>query len=180
MEDIILEFWRCSLRSDFSEFDWEDAFEQFSYPLSDNVIAHGLGTFEEYLDWHDEYYGLYAMECDLPSWATYDTMWGCFSDVDAVAALLKAKWEYMRDNFKHNVHGDLADLRNRILPENQPKNEAELIALFDECIHAEHATGMILDDVDIEDLREDAEEEWEEEQKEKEKFPTNIREFLTP
>lgn len=29
MEDTILEFWNCSLKSDFSEFDWDNAFDEY-------------------------------------------------------------------------------------------------------------------------------------------------------
>lgn len=184
MEDIIRDFWNCSLRSDFSNFDWSDAFNQFEPFLAENVIAHGLGTFEEYQEYYDNCYGLNSMECEIPEWAIYSTDWGCFSDVDACEALLRAKWQFMRDNFENNVHGDLADLRDRIEWENRKNlSEPELIALFDECINAQHATGDILEDVDIEELRAEAEAEWKEEQEElraeKSRFPTNIREFLT-
>jgi hypothetical protein len=182
MEDIIREFWRCSLRSDFSEFDWDEAFDTFEPYLARNVIAHGLGTFEEFRDYYDEIYGLNSMECDIPDWAKYETNWGWFSDVDACEALLRGKWEFMRDCFGNNVHGDLADLRDRI-GDRRGLGQAELIQLFDECIHAQHATGDILEDVDIEDLRDEAEDEWKEEQEaaqaERDRFPTNIREFLT-
>ena len=184
MEDIIKQFWECSLRSDFSDFDWNEAFCEYETPLADNVIAHGLGTFEEFEEYYDNMYGLNAMECEIPDWAQYSTDWGCFSDVDACKALLRAKWQFMGDNFRGNIHGDLAELREKIQHCNRKKlSEPELIALFDECIHAQHATGAILEDVDIESLREEAEQEWEEEQEaereEKERFPTNIREFLT-
>lgn len=47
--------------------------------------------------------------------------------------------------------------------------------MFDECIHAEHVNGNILEDIDIEDLREQAEQNWKDEQ---EQFITNIRDFL--
>lgn len=184
MEDIIRDFWRASLRCDFSEFDWDEAFTEFEIPLAENVISHGLGTFEEFQDCYDNLYGLNSMECDIPDWATYETDWGYFSDVDACEVLLRAKWQFMRNNFESNVHGDLRDLRERIQCENRKgKSEPELIALFDECIHAEHATGMILEDVDIDDLRDEAEDEWQEEQEaaqaERDRFPTNIRDFLT-
>ncbi len=184
MEDLILDFWRASLRCNFSEFDFDEAFGEFEPFLAENVIAHGLGTFEEYQDQYDSLYGLNSMECDIPDWAKYESDWGYFSDVDACEALLRAKWQFMRDNFESNVHGDLRDLRERIQPEARRKlSEPELIQLFDECIHAQHATGDILEDVDVECLRDEAETEWEDEQAEiqaeRDRFPTNIRDFLT-
>jgi hypothetical protein len=182
MEDIIREFWRCSLRSDFSEFDWDEAFDTFEPYLASCVIAHGLGTFDEYLEYYDDCYGLDAMSCEIPDWAVYKTDWGWHDENTAMEAMLKAKYEYMRECFGNNIHGDLADLRDRI-GNRRGLGEGELIQLFDECIHAQHATGDILDDVDIEDLRAEAEDEWQEEQEaaqaERDRFPTNIREFLT-
>ena len=184
MEDLILDFWRASLRCDFSEFDFDEAFGTFEPFLAQNVIAHGLGTFEEYLEYHDEFYGLDSMSCDVPEWATYKTDWGWHDENTVMEAMLKLKWQFMRDNFENNVHGDLADLRDRIEHCNRKRlSEPELIQLFDECIHAQHATGDILDDVDVDDLRAEAEREWEDEQAEaqteRDRFPTNIREFLT-
>lgn len=175
MEDIILGFWKCSLKSDFSEFDWDEAFDTYEPFLAENCIAHGQGTFEEFKDHMDQYHGLDSMSCDIPHWATYTNQdWGLFDDYDVMLVLVEAKYNFMRDNFSQHIHGDLAELRERINNRGR-MSESELISLFDECIHAQHATGNILDDVDIESLREQAEEEYE---KEKERFPTNIRDFL--
>lgn len=175
IEDIIREFWRCSLKSNFEEFDWDQAFETYEPFLADNCIAHAQGTFEEFEEWYDNMYGLNSMECSIPDWAVYVTNWGCFSNVDACRALLRAKYDFMRENFENNVHGDNAILLERLRNRNS-LSEPELIQLFDECIHAQHATGEILEDVDVDSLRDEMEEEWKDEQ---ERFPTNIRQFLT-
>lgn len=187
MESIVLEFWACSLRNDFSEFDWAQAFCEFEPYLDEKVRSHAQGTFEEYVEFHEEMYCMSTMECDIPDWAQYDTSWGCFSDNDAVLALLKAKYDYMHELFVDGPHGELADLRERIqFDARKNLSQPELITLFDECIHAQHCNGDILEDFDVESLRDDAEAAWEDEkaeeaaeQAEKDRFPTQIREFLT-
>ena len=182
MENIILDFWRCSLKCDFAEFDWDDAFNMYEPYLRQNVVEHGLGTFEEYKQNFDDMYGEDAAAISLENlgWCCTDpnNMWWQFSGYDALEAILKARWETAASYFENNVHGDLADLLERIQDENRRHlSEPKLIELFDECIHAQHASGDILEDVDIESLRDDAEAEWQEEQERKVKFPTKIREL---
>jgi hypothetical protein len=176
MEQIILEFWKCSLACDFSDFDWTEAFDTYIPYLEENCIAHGQGTYEQFKEYTEMYYD--DLTLDLPDWAKYDSLWGSLCEYDLVDALLMAKYEFMRENFESNVHGSNAELLVRAKDHKRVKNVAELISLFDECIHAQHATGDILEDVDVEDLRLQAEAEYEEEQKEKKEFATNIRDFL--
>lgn len=94
MEDIILEFWECSLKSDFSEFDWDNAFDTYYPYLEQNCIEHGQGTFEQYLDYMDSIYGLDSMENDIPDWCgSYENNphW-YFSKYDAMIGLLKTQY----------------------------------------------------------------------------------------
>ena len=175
MDQIIIDFWKCSLSSDYSDFDFDAAFDEFEPALRFNCTVHGQTTLEEFIQHHDEYYGLNDLECGIADAFTIDNMWIRFTDVDVVEAILKAKFEKFREVFGNNIHGDLAELLERIQPENRPKQTPQLIELFDECIHAEHCNGMIIEDVDLDDLRAQAEEEHKEEQ---EKFPTDIRKFL--
>lgn len=179
MEEIIRQFWNCSLRSNFEDFDWDEAFDEFEPHLSRKLIEHGLCEYDEFRDYFDEVYGINSMESDVMGlyWAVTETNYISFSDVDVVEAILQAKFKAFNDAFE-GVHSHLTDLRDRI-NDRRGLSEPKLICLFDECIHAQHESGEILEDVDIESLREEAESEWQEEQKEKNRFPTNIREFLT-
>lgn len=175
MEDIIREFWKCSLKSDFADFDWHEAFGEFEPYLTRKLTEHGLTSFEEFLEDYDDTFGLHVMESDVMNlhWAIAQNDYVQFSDVDVVRAIMKAKFEAFQDAFS-GLHSELVDLGER-LEKWTRLNESEKISLFDECIHAQHATGDILEDVDIESLREEAEQEYADEQ---ERFPTNMREFL--
>jgi hypothetical protein len=176
METIILDFWKCSLSNNFENFDWTEAFDTYIPYLERNCIEHGQGSYEDYKENMEELYGDLTLE--LPDWCKYNTLWGSFDENDAVDALLRAKYEFMRDNFSSNVHGDNAELLYRAKNHSFVNDLPKLIELFDECIHAQHATGNILEDVDVDELREQAEEEWKEEQEDKTRFATNIRDFL--
>jgi hypothetical protein len=172
MEDIILEFWKCSLKSDFSEFDWDEAFGEYEPFLEQNCTDHGHCDFETFKERMEEYYG--DLTADLPSWSLYQNdTWGWQDPEDVVDAMLKVKQEFLQSNFSAD-HADNYDLLLK-LRDRRGMTEPELIQLFDECIHAQHYNGDILDDVDVEYLRELAEAEYKDEQ---ERFPTEIRAFL--
>lgn len=175
MEQIILDFWACSLRSDFSEFDWDEAFYGCDYWLARNCTGHGHCSLEEFRQEYEDIFGDLSLE--LPDWALYDNnIWGYLNPNAMINAMLKIKQEFLQDLFS-SEHADnyqlLLKVRNR-----HGMSESELISLFDECIHAQHYNGNIMEDVNIDDLRKQAENEWKEEQEEKRRFPTNIREFL--
>jgi hypothetical protein len=175
MEQYIINFFKCSLADDFDDFDWTGAFETYIPFLERNCIAHGQGTYEEFEQRMDDIYGLNSLECDMPRWAVIETDWISFSDVDACQAILKAQYECLRNTFKNNVHSNNAELLERARNHRYINDLPELIALFDECIHAQHATGDIIDDCDPDALRKIAEEEYNDEKTE---FATCIRDFL--
>lgn len=173
MDDIILEFWRCSLKNDFSEFDFDEAFDEFHPYLHRNCAGHGLCEFDDYRDYYDDICGLDILAQKMPQELLIDNCWWTFDEYDAVEAIIKALYERAKATFSGGIHGDNLKLLRRI-EDRRGLTTPELVQLFDECIHAEHANGFILEDVDIDDLRSEAEEEYEDSKK----FPTRIREFL--
>jgi len=175
IEEIILDFWRCSLKNDFSEFDFDKAFNEYEPFLHTNCIEHAQGTFEEYVESTDQIYGLNYLEKELDkiSGLCYCNDWYSFTSNDALMAILKAQYNVIRKTFETEVHGSNAKLLKRI-QNRKGLTEPELISLFDEAIHAQHLCGDILEDVDVESLREEAEREF----KKENKFPTEIRKFL--
>jgi iron-sulfur cluster repair protein YtfE (RIC family) len=174
MEDIIREFWDCSLRSDFSDFDWNNAFSEFEPYLTRKLSEHGLLGEDELRQSLEDIYGDLD-NSELPSWAMPQTDWVWINQSMVVDWIIKGLHEQLEMAFS-SAFSDLVELHDKItstLPESLP----ELIQLFDECIHAQHQSGDILDDIDIESLRDDAESDWEDEQQNKIDFPTNIREL---
>lgn len=177
MDEIILEFWRCSLRSDFSEFDWDEAFEEYKPKLHDKLAEHGLLGEDEFRERMECIYGSLDDEnAILPEWAVVKTDFIWIDESMVNGWIITGLVEMMKNVFA-GMFSDLSDLYEKL--DNLPDSEPELIQLFDECIHAQHQTGDILDDVDIEYLREEAEGEWRDEQEEIEanKPVTPIREL---
>jgi hypothetical protein len=175
MENIIKKFWKCSLQSNFANFDFDEAFDEYRPYLQSNCVSHGLGSFEEYCDYIEDTYGLETLENEMPDMLVWEYI--TFFKYDAMMAALKAHWEAGKKWFETDpVHGELAELLEKIQPYNLASlTEPQLITLFDECIHAEHCNGLILDGIDLDDLRQEAEEEY---QLLQEKYATDIRAFL--
>ena len=151
-EDIIIDFWECSIRNDFSEFDWDEAFDSFWFRLRRIMIEHGYLGLDEYKEYVTDMFG--DLEKSLPEWAGLNNGFVHLSKASIVDAILKS----MIDAYKEaNLHPDLIDLYER-LSSRHVLSEKEKVALFDACIHAEHCTGSVWEDVDIEELREELEE----------------------
>ena len=172
-DDIIKEFWLCSLKQDFSEFDWDDAFNELRVPIEQKLAEHGLGDFDEFLEFQHDI-GCYDLS-QLESFTTCTDY--IHLDENAIfEAIMRFKFEQFQDVFG-GMFEDLEEMIEKIDKLNK-LSEPEKILLFDSVIHAQHQSGDIFEDTDIESLRSDAESEWEELQEEKNKFPTNMREFL--
>lgn len=170
MEDIIKNFWLCSLKNDFSDFDWDEAFEEYYPRLYENCNVHGLCEYESFKEYIEEMYG--DLEETIPEWAVIKTDFTWIGENSAVNALITNMYEQLNSQYSEGVHGDNKELLDKI--ENRGNmTEPELIQLFDACIHAQHMTGDILEDIDVDDLRKDTEKEYEEE---KSKYVTNISE----
>lgn len=180
MDDIIRDFLRYSIRSDFSEFDWSEAFGTYEYFLKEKLASHGQLDFDEFVECFDNMYGTDSAECDIDGlyWATLNSNWVSVTSHDVLMGILKVQYEACRESFANCVHGlELKPLYDR-LQQWHSIGEPERIQLFDECIHAQHETGMILEDVDIDDIKAEVDEEWKEEQESKPVYVTNMRDFL--
>lgn len=162
LEEIVRDFFTCSLRNNFDDFDFDGAFDAYLPYLHQNNVAHGLCDFEDYYEYAE---GLYAGGL---SEFTIVTGWIHFDENCVKEAIFRGQWEALRDAFSNGTHGDLRELQVRI--ESRGTDLSELIQLFDEAIHAEHCNGFIAE-FDPDDIRSDVEED-------EKKFPTNIRAFL--
>jgi len=169
MEDIIKDFFNCSLKNDFSDFDFDYAFEEYVPYLHRNNMEHGLCEFDEYLDNLEELE--YLDQVDVSA-LVVETVWCHIGEAELVEGLAKTQWELLKRQFEQcGTHSELYDLEQRVENRGTNLSTPQLVTLFDECIHAEHCNGFILEDVDLDDLREEVEEERKE-------HVTNIRDFL--
>lgn len=153
-DSIIRNFWMHSAAMRMSEFDFNGAFEALSQPIRSKLIEHGLMSYDEFRD-NEE--GL--MDMSIFDQLESGTNYFSFTAEDAAEAIFKAKYEVMKDAFEGmGTFEELQDLLDRI-DSSDELSEQKKIELFDNIIHAQHETGAIFDDVDMETLHEEVDEE---------------------
>ncbi len=151
-EEKIIEFYLCSLRNDFSGFDFDDALEMFCPELEDKLHEHAQCTFEEYQEYMgdfidnghgDDVYTPFCMQ----------TAYINFGPEDVKEAIFKGQYEAAQRAFS-GMFDHLQEYVDGI--DSPPAKLSELITLFDSIIHAQHETGDIFEDMDTEDLKDAA------------------------
>lgn len=153
-ESIILNFWMHSVTHRMNEFKFLAAFAALKEPIEQKLNEHGLIDYEGFKDNED---GIYDYSV-LDQFAT-STNYLHIDVEDIKEAVLKCRYDKMVEAFEGmGAFETLQELLDKI--ENVHGATLQYkIELFDEIIHAEHETGDIFDDVDIDTLREQAEEE---------------------
>lgn len=168
-DDVIREFWNCSITNDFSNFDFEEFFQNFEGLVIEKLDSHGYGTLEAYRVHMEKGESL---DESLPAWVKIQHDWGVWiCETEIVDLILEHQMKIQRRDLP-SAFDDLEELKerleNRDFDSSKPEDLKQLILLFDSCIHAEHASGMILEN-DIDDLRAEAEQNWLNERKEENK-----------
>lgn len=154
-ESIIKCFWWHSVSMRLEEFDFDEAFESLSEPLQRKLDEHGLGSYEDF----------YQNQEDL---CMYDfsqfqiqTNFFYFGEEEAKEAIFKAMYEKYKNEFEgYGVFEDLQEILDEIEKPDlttQQKNE-----LMDRIIHAQHVTGYIFEDIDMDALHKEVDEEMKE------------------
>ena len=138
---------------DFSDFDWEEAFRSAKEHLHTIMREHGYLGVEEYREYLEELYG--DLEKDLPGWCLISNDWVAINPSEVVDSIIGNMVDMYEDAA---LHDDLRELYEKC-DHWECMEEKEKVALFDALIDAEHHTGSIWGDVDIESMREEFEEE---------------------
>jgi len=155
IQEKIKDFLRASITNDLKNYDFEDFFTDFMPLLERKLAEHGLLEFEDYLNHAEEFYSF----DDLEQY-TIKTNYIHFDNQNIKDAILKGQFEALKKVFsKLGTFQDLKVLHSKLLSREKLKLK-EKIFLLDECIHAEHVTGAIIEDCNINDLKEDIEQEY--------------------
>jgi cellobiose phosphorylase len=151
-ESIIRGFLTLSALNRMNEFDFENAFEYLKNPIKNKLIEHGQCEYEDFEDnasyiycYSDSDYEVFTRRTDYIN----------ISIEDVKEAILKMQYKKLNETFD-GCFTHLEDLIERI--KDLPKNEKDLVVLFDEVIHAQHTTGYIFEDLDIENIKQDLDE----------------------
>lgn len=158
IEETIKEFFRCNIRRDYSDFDFDTFFDIAQSMIGQKLAEHGLTTLEEFQQVYEDIYG--ENRGDLKEFAV-ETDYICISEDMIREAIYKYLFEKYRNEFERlgSMQGlkTLYDKLNKI-----PDDDKERAILFDEVIHAQHETGLIFDDINIEDIKEEIDREFKE------------------
>jgi predicted transcriptional regulator len=159
MENIVKDFLKCSIenkKDSFNNFDFTEFFDEFQYMLKDKLNQHGLLSLNDYIEYQEEM-GIYN-PADLQCF-TITTNYININTNDIYTNILEFQYNKLREEFEnYNEFQTLKQLYNKVIEWELITDLKKLIFLVDECIHAQHVTGDILD-IDIEELKEELEQE---------------------
>lgn len=152
MEDIIRNFLESSINGTLDEFDFDDAFGNANSYIYNKLAEHGLLEYDEFLQVEEDIWGM--SRGNLEEYATH-TKYISISIDDLYDVVMRYRYERFQKTFgKLNSFRELLDLYERINESPMGMmSVAEKAILFDECIHAQHETGDIFEDVDIESIK---------------------------
>jgi len=162
-EELIKHFLRCSTLNDWSNFDFEAAFDTIRTPIKQKLAEHGLLELKDYIEYMEDLVCPGDIEKLESSWGI-DNNYVYLSGNEIYEAILKCQYDKMRETFEsYDTFKDIKEIYDKI--ERSYNNSLqENINLFDSCIHAEHVNGNILCDfcdIDIDSLKSDVESELE-------------------
>ncbi len=153
-DSIIRNFWMCSVTNRLNEFDFCRAFRQMTPKVEYKLSEHGLLEFEDFARRQD---GLYNFS-PLENFAI-QTNYIYLGIEEIKEAVLKCQYKALKDTFEGmSTFEELQELLTELQNYHGATIEQKTI-LFDKLIHAQHETGMIFDDVDVDSLRNDIEAE---------------------
>lgn len=146
-------FLRCSLLSSWEYFNWTLAFERPITTIRDKLASHGQLSFEDFQEYEEGYYCL----DDISNYAVSTPYIKICKDELHMALL-----EYRYNKFKQAFSGYFDNLLDILYKYEKLASlkQFEKIALFDTVIHAQHVTGEVFEDVNIEALKENIEQEY--------------------
>lgn len=129
--DIVWKFWKCSIKQDYSRFNFKDSFLYFEEPLKLRLGKFGLLSFDDFLVGKD-----------------------MFNDAHA-----RKNYRYCKQAFlETKEYIELISIYDDLLLAKEDKLcKSDMVILFDRTIHAQHESGMVYEDVDIQSLRKEFE-----------------------
>lgn len=150
IESIIRSFLTYSALNRMSEFNFESAFGRLQRPIYDKLIEHAQVDYEVFEIYHQD---IFCYDTKNLREFTLSSDYINITVEDVLAAIIKMHYERSQEAF-NGKFDNLINLNKRI--DNQYQiTELENIILFDEVIHAQHVTGDVFCDVDIDSIKSD-------------------------
>jgi hypothetical protein len=154
VESIIRGFLLHSCLNRMKEFDFNEAFEMLRNPINQKLIEHAQCSFDEYLEYYND---IFFHNDSVYEPFTVQTDYLYIGIEDVKTAIATMNYEKSKDNFS-GMFDNLEDLVQR-MNDSSNNTEQENIILFDEVIHAQHVTGDIFEDVEIDYIKSEIDKE---------------------
>ena len=153
---IVEGFIKLSALNRMGEFEFIRAFEYLGARVNDKLTEHAQGcTLEEFTIYMD---GMFYCGVDLSDF-TVKTDYIYVGEADVLNAICRLHYEKSRQAFD-GMFDDLLEIQEALNTITEGKEHVQTnVILFDRIIHAQHVTGDIFDDVDIEDMKAGLDEE---------------------
>lgn len=153
-EDSITCFWANSINRTPEKFNFEENSRHFKRRLRGKLAEHGLLGKEEFVHRME---GIYGERTELSQW-TQNTAHITITEDELRDVLDEHQWKRNKETFEtYETFQTLEETHERA--ENLDRQDtSEKVKTFDSLIHAQHETGEIVQDVDIDELREEFEE----------------------
>jgi len=155
-EKIVRGFLTLSALNRMAEFDFEEAFDHLKQPLWNKLIEHAQGcTFNEF----NEYMNMcWWGDVDLSVFTAHSDYFQ-ITEQDVFKAMSQLHYDKLKETF-HGAFEDVEELHTLSSSATNHASERQAnVILFDRVIHAQHVTGDIFDDLDIDDIKSDLDEE---------------------
>lgn len=145
LSDLISQYFECSVSGNFEDFPFEEFFRLFKERLKEKLALHGVLAFEDYLYYVSKYYDL----SQLSQFSYTSVHTGLTEDAETIKRrLFLPRYQHFHDIFILNKkYRELLTLYHKLL--NPPENR---LFLVEECVHAEHGSGLILG-IDLDKIR---------------------------
>lgn len=152
-EDSVTCFWSNSINGTPEKFNFEENSRHFKGRLRSKLAEHGLRGKEEFVQIQEHIYG---ERTELSQW-TQRTPYINISEDELREELDEHQWKRNKETFED--HPTFEELQKTFQKSKdiESKETSEQVTAFDSLIHAQHETGQVVEEVDIEELREDFE-----------------------
>jgi hypothetical protein len=110
IEDMIKEFWICSLKNSFEEFDFEEFFQEFEGRLYSKLSEHGYLSLRDYRHRMEDY-GI--NEDSISDWMVIQNDFVYMSKFEVLNIILELQMKAYREQLP-STFDDLEDLYHRL------------------------------------------------------------------
>jgi len=159
-EETVKHFFRCSLYNSWDKFNFEKAFDYFNRQIKMKLAEHGQLDYESFAEIDKEYSQYHE---DSLNEFTTKTDYIHIDEEDILETIVQYRYDRFKETFSElDSYIKLNELYQKLEDYKDSDELGHKIQLFDSCIHAQHETGDIFEDIDPDEIRKEIDTEYKE------------------